>query len=45
MPVRRADTHALIAATAMQPDLILVTHQPKDVQGMSVMLLIPWQVA
>jgi len=35
----------LIAATAMQPDLILVTHQPKDVQGMRVMLLIPWQVA
>ncbi|WP_256852569.1 type II toxin-antitoxin system VapC family toxin [Pantoea sp. Fr+CA_20] len=45
VPDRRAETDALIAATALQHDLILVTRNLKDFQGLGVMLLNPWDIA
>lgn len=36
---------ALIAATAMHHDLILVTRNVRDFEGMGVMLLNPWENA
>lgn len=42
IPDERPATDALIAATAMHHDLILVTRNVKDFAGMGVMLLNPW---
>ncbi|MCW1972336.1 hypothetical protein C7420_106274 [Pantoea ananatis] len=42
LPDRRSATDALIAATALQRDVIQVTRNLKDFQGLSVMLLNPW---
>ncbi|QGY29037.1 type II toxin-antitoxin system VapC family toxin [Pantoea cypripedii] len=45
VPDERPATDALIAATAMHHDLILVTRNVRDFEGMGVMLLNPWENA
>ncbi|MDN4126254.1 hypothetical protein [Pantoea ananatis] len=42
LPDRRSATDALIAATALQRDVIQVTRNLNDFQGLGVMLLNPW---
>ncbi|WP_246875942.1 hypothetical protein [Pantoea ananatis] len=42
LPDPRSATDALIAATALQHDVIQVTRNLNDFQGLGVMLLNPW---
>lgn len=44
LPDRRSATDALIVATALQHDVIQVTRNLNDFQGLGVMLLNPWPV-